>query len=206
MRIDTAARRIELLGACQGLEGEAEQAAEAIRGFQPDVVALGLDPHVVEHVHEFQEGSPFSVEDEAYRRGLEAFGEVRLPPPEYAAAVEAAADVGAELRGVDMPEPEYMQRYTDIVGVLDLTRRAFRVRWLKTKPPKTESPRAFCKAFDERINQGPYRELERVREREIAHRLRDLAEAGSVACVLEIQRLEGVEAALEAPKTASEPA
>lgn len=195
--VETEAHRIVLLGSCQGLEGEADRTVEAILDIEPDSVALGLDPHVVEHVEEFEQGSPFSVEDEAYELGLEEWGKVQLPPPEYEAAARAAYRIGASLHGVDLPEPEYMDRYTDTVGVLDLTRRAFRVRWLKTKPPDASSPAAFCEAFDRRVNQGPYRALEELREEEIARRLKEIAKAGSVACVLEVQRVEGVKETLE---------
>lgn len=197
VRVGTHPHPVHLLGACQGLEGEAALTKEAILEIEPRIVALGLDPYLVDHVDEFEEGSAFSVEDQVYRRGLEEWGSVELPPPEYAAAMKAAEKVDATLEGVDLPEGEYMNRYTDTVSVFDLTRRALRVRWLKTSPPKTKTPVAFCQAFDERVNQGPYRELENDREREIAERLEALAQKGPVACVIEVQRLEGVRERLE---------
>lgn len=195
--------RIVLLGACQGLDGEAEATAEAIRELRPATVALALDPDLVDHVHELGPGSEFSVEDAAYRRGLGRWGEVKLPPPEYEAAVSAAEDVDADVTGVDLPEEAYLDRYTARIGVLDLAKRAFRVRWMKTRPPKATTPAEFCRRFDERINQGPFADLEHAREAEIARRLVELSRDGPVACVLEIQRVDGVRAVLQAPPDAS---
>lgn len=188
--------RVELLGACQGLEGEARRTAQAILEAAPDRVALALDPELVEHVDELGPGQKASVEDEAYRRGLSEWGSVRLPPPEYEAASLAAEELDVPVEGVDLPEPEFVDRYTETVSVIDLTRRALRVRWMKLLPPSAESPAAFCQSFDTRLNKGPFGELERAREAEIARRLRELAREGSVACVLEVQRLDGVRSQL----------
>lgn len=200
--MDAGAGEVVLLGACQGLTGEARRTAQAILELAPTTVALALDPEIADRVEELEPGSRFSVEDAAYRRGLSEWGEVQLPPPEYEAATLAAEEVDADVEGVDMPEPAFMERYTDLVSVLDLTRRAFRVRWMKAWPPSADSPKAFCTRFDEKLNKGPFGELERVREREIARRLREVAEDGSVACVLEVQRLDGVRRALAAPHVA----
>ncbi len=205
IHVQSLPHSVHLLGACQGLEGEAKLTHEAILEIQPRFVALGLDPYLVDHVDAFEAGSQFSVEDKVYRSGLEEWGSVTLPPPEYAAAIDAADDVGANVEGVDLPEGEYMDRYTDIVSVFDLTRRALRVRWMKTRPPNTTTPAAFCQAFDEQVNQGPYRELEEARERQIADRLETLAHDGSVACVIEIQRLDGVETRLRANSPRGKP-
>lgn len=205
VRVKSLPNTVHLLGACQGLEGEAKLTKQAILEIEPRIVALSLDPFLLDHVHEFEEGSMFSVEDKAYRSGLEEWGDVTLPPPEYAAALEAAETIGARVEGVDLPEGAYMDRYTDIVSVFDLTRRALRVRWLRTRPPNTDTPVSFCQAFDVRVNQGPYRELEMDREREIADRLKALAQDGTVACTLEVQRLEGVQERLKAPSARAPP-
>lgn len=184
--------RIELLGACQGLEGEARHTAQAILEADPDIVALALDPELVEHVDELGPSPEASVEDEAYRRGLSEWGEVQLPPPEYEAAALAAEELDVPVRGVDLPEPDFVDRYTDLVSVVDLTRRAFRVRWMKVWPPSASTPAGFCESFDEKLNRGPFGQLEQAREVEIARRLGELSSEGSVSCVLSVQRLEGV--------------
>jgi len=197
VRVDTVEGSVVLVGTCQGLEGEARRVAQAVLEVSPATVALAVDPHVAEHVDELEAGQRYSVEDAAYRRGLSEWGEVQLPPPEYEAAARAAEETGARLAGVDLPEPDYMDAYTERVSVWDLTRRALRVRWMKAWPPSADSPSAFCSRFDEKLNKGPFRELEASREREIARRAREEAREGPVVCVLEVQRLEGVRAALE---------
>lgn len=195
--LEAAGHRIVLLGACQGLDGEAEATAEAIGRLEPETVALAVDPDLASHIDKLAPGSDFSVEDAAYRRGLGQWGDVELPPPEYLAAIEAAERVGAEVEGVDMPEEEYLDRYTSVISVFDLAKRAFRVRWMKTKPPSAETPAEFCRRFDARLNKGPFADLERARETEIARGLAELSKEGPVACVMEIQRADGVRRVLQ---------
>lgn len=196
LRVDGT--EITLLAVCQGLEGEAEATRTAIEEAAPRTVALPVDPGMASHVHELAPDPELGGEDAAYERGLSRWGEVKLPPPEYQVALEVAQQLGAEVAGVDIPQEEYLDRFTETVGVIDLTKRALQVRWLKTRPPRASDPITFCERFDAKVNKGPFAELERARERRIAERLRELAKEGPVVCLLEIARAEGVAAALGA--------
>lgn len=195
--VDVGAHPITLLGACQGLEGEAEATARALAQLEPATVALALGPEVASHVHALAEDPRLGVEDEAYTQGLRRYGDVRLPPPEFHAAIEAAADLDADVEGVDLPEEEYLDRFTDQIGVLDLARRALKIRWLRSRPPDAEAPETFCHRFDEQLNKGPFAALERQREARMARRLIELADRGPVALVVEVQRVPGIQAELE---------
>lgn len=201
IRLAADGHRIDLLGACEGLEGEAQRIREALREMDPDTVALGLDPDLAPRVQDLAPGNDLSVEDTAYRLGLGRWGEVTLPPPEYPAAIEVADEIGATVEGVDMPEEEYLNRFTAEIGVLDLAKRALRVRWMKTRPPKAKTPADYCRVFDDRVNKGPFQGIEKAREARIAQRLTELAAEGAVACVLEVQRLDGVARVLQASPT-----
>lgn len=196
-RLTTGRHPIVLLGVCQGLEGEDQAVRDAIYELDPATVALAVDPELASQVHKLAPSLDLGVEDEAYSRGLSRWGEVALPPPEYPAAIEAAEAIGAGIEGVDLPEEDYLNRFTSRIGVLDLTKRALKVRWLKTRPPKAEDPSAYCRRFDEQVNKGPFGQLEHERERKIADRLLELADEGSVACVIEIPRADGVHRVLE---------
>lgn len=189
---------IVLLGCCEGLGGEAQAVFEAITELEPANVALALGPEVASHVHELAPEGRLGVEDEAYARGLSRWGEVRLPAPEHKAAIDAAGEVDAEVEGVDIPEGDYLDRYTASIGILDLTRRALRIRWMKTFPPSADDPVAFCRRFDERANKGPFGELEAEREQRMAEGVADLAEEGSVVHVVPVPRMDGIVSALEA--------
>lgn len=188
---------IVLLGCCEGLEGEAQAVYEAIADLEPDSVALSLGPQVASHVHELAPEGRLGVEDEAYARGLSRWGEVRLPAPEHWAAIDAAGEVDAEVVGVDIPEGEYLDRYTATIGILDLTRRALRIRWMKTFPPSADDPVVFCRRFDERANKGPFGELEADREQRMAEGVAELAKEGRVVHIVPVPRMDGVASALK---------
>lgn len=194
--MEGASNPIALAGVCLGLEGEAKAAVELVASVEPAVVALGLDPLLVDHLDELGEGSGGSLEDEAYERGLGRWGDVALPGPEFPALVDAAREASVRVEGVDLDEASYLERYTAEVGILDLVRRGLRTRRLRKRPPRVETPEAFCRAFDERLNKGAFAHVEALRERHMATETLALSEEGSVVLVVEVQRLDGVTAAL----------
>lgn len=182
---------VSLIGVCQGLEGEADAVVEAIEAERPTVVALALDPETVGALDEIEPAHALGAEDEAYMKGLSEWGSVKLPAPTFPAAVRAARTVGARVEGIDMDQHEYLERHLDRVGVLDMVKRALRIRWLSYRPPKAETPAAFCRAFDQKVNGGPLGGLQRAREQAMAARLAGLAE-DDVLAIVEVERLEGV--------------
>jgi hypothetical protein len=197
--VATDGTRVRLIGVCQGLAGEARAAVEALEAHDPSVIAVGLGPQMADHVDQLAPGEPLGAEDEAYRRGLSEWGEVSLPAPTYPAVAQAADRIGARVEGVDMAEADYLDRHLDRIGVFELLKRAVRVRWLGWRPPSAESPAAFCRAFDRRVNDGPFGRLQGDRERWMADELAGLAQQDdTVACVLEVERLDGVKQALRA--------
>lgn len=189
---------VHLIGVCQGLDGEAEAAVEAIERKQPAVVALALGPEMADNVDEIVGAEALGAEDEAYMRGLSEWGSVTLPAPTFPAVVDAAERVDARVEGVDMPEAEYLEHHLDRVGMKALLKRALRVRWLGWRPPDADSPSAYCRAFDAHVNEGPFGRLQHDREESMAANLAAIADEGPIACVLEIERLDGVKRALRA--------
>lgn len=198
VQIELDGDAVTLIGVCQGLRGEATAAIEALQAREPAVVALAVGPEMADHVDELAPGEVLGAEDEAYRRGLSEWGEVRLPAPTFAAVAKMADEIDARLVGVDMAEAEYLDRHLAEVGTADLLKRALRVRWLGWRPPNADSPDAFCRAFDDRVNAGPFGRLAKDRERWMADELARIAEEDPVACVLAIERLDGVKRALRA--------
>lgn len=197
IRVSEDGLDVHLLGVCLGLEGEAEAVVEAIESLDPSVVALAVGPQTVEGVSELEPARALGAEDEAYKRGLSEFGQVTLPAPAFPAALEAADRLEAEVEGVDMSQADFVDLHLDEVGVLELVKRALRARWLVVRPPTADSPAGFCRAFDERVNVGPFQRLEEARERSMAANVRAL-EADTVVLVVEVERLEGVTRGLRA--------
>lgn len=196
-RVTVDGREIRLLGVCQGLEGESEALVEELEAQPPAVVALALDPDVAGRIDEVSPAEVLGAEDEAYMKGLSEWGSVRLPAETYPAAVEAAERIDARVEGVDMGRAEYLDRHIEGVGTFEMLKRALRTRWLAWWPPKADTPAAFCRAFDERINAGPFQRLQAARERFMADNLARI-EGQPVAFVVEVERLDGVSEALRA--------
>lgn len=196
-RVRGHGRIIHLLGVCQGLEGEAEAVTGTLEEEQPVVVALALDPELAPRFAELGPAESLGPEDEAYARGLSEWGEVQLPSPEFRAAIRAAEAIDATVVGIDLPEDEYLDAFTDNVGVLALVKRAVRARIMRSFPPSAEDPAAYCRRFDARLNQGVFARLERRREHAMARRVAELPADADPAVVVEIQRVEGLEEALE---------
>ncbi len=199
---------VRLIGVCQGLEGEAQAAVKAIETHPPTVLALALGPELADNVEQItasedpDAGGPelqgLGAEDGAYAQGLSRWGTVRLPAPTFPAVVDAADRLDARIEGVDLAEADFLDRHLDRIGILELMKKALKVRWLGWRPPKADSPGAFCRAFDQRVNKGPLERLQRDRERSMAGNLEAIAHEGAVTCVLAVERLDGVKRALEA--------
>lgn len=191
---------IQLLGICEGLDGEAEAVVRALEANPPASVALALEPSMIDEVQHWERSEHLDREDKVYKQGLSRFGPVVLPPGEYAAALEAAEELGASVHGIDIGESTYMSRFTEEVSIWDLFAKTWRLRRLGKKPPKAGSPEAFCIAFDQRLNKGSFGLLEDLREGQIAERTMELTGQGPVAVVLPIPRLSGVARRLEDPQ------
>ncbi len=191
---------IQLLGICEGLEGEAEAVVQALEVNPPASVALALEPNMIDEVEHWESAEQLDREDKVYQQGLSEFGPVKLPPVEYAAALQVAEELGASVHGIDIGESTYMAHFTEEVSIWDLFAKTWRLRRLDKKPPKAGSPEAFCIAFDQRLNKGSFGLLENLREGRIADRTRDLTDQGPVTVVLPIPRLSGVARRLEGPQ------
>ncbi len=197
--VRTPGGTIQLLGICEGLEGEAEAVVQALEAYPPDSVALALEPSMIDEVENWESADHLDREDKVYKEGLSEFGSVQLPPLEYAAALQAAEELGASVHGIDLGESTYMAHFTEEVSIWDLFAKTWRLRRLGKKPPKAGSPEAFCIAFDQRLNKGSFGLLEDLREGRIADRTRDLTAQGSVTVILPVPRLSGVARRLEDP-------
>ncbi|MDX1612591.1 MAG: hypothetical protein R3185_09480, partial [Candidatus Thermoplasmatota archaeon] len=179
-------------------EGEAEAVRELAQELKPAIIALCLADEVVGEARAWaQTQGSLGSEDEAYVKGLSRWGEVALPAASYGVASQAGETLGADVVGVDLGEGPYLDRYTEQISMWDLFKRSWWLRKVAKRPPEAESPEAFCKVFDARINQGPFQALEAAREEAIAEGVSSLAQEGDVLVVLPVARLAGVKRRLD---------
>lgn len=196
--------RVFLIGAVRGLESEGGRVSAAIARIRPGVVALSLSREGMEALGKLEgataDQAAANPEEEAYIRGLSAFGEVVKPPPCFSGAWASARGAGIALEPLDMDDEHYTAAYCKHVGTLDMMRQGRSGKLFERYEFVAGSPEEFVIEWDALVNRlKGYRALERSRELWMAKGVARLAGShGSVAAVIELERLEGVREALEA--------
>jgi hypothetical protein len=132
-------------------------------------------------------------------RNLSEFGDVKKPPPCFVAAVKHCSENGVECVGADMTEDEYTDAYCHFVSTVEMVRDSWSKKRLRAKMVDANSPEEFVMRFDGIVNktQG-HRDLEREREKVMAHKIRMLAKTrDKILAVIELERSAGVLAELK---------
>lgn len=179
-----------------GLEAEADVVDDALEGFDPDAVALGVSPSELDGLDEYlaASGEPPTPEPDRYAEGLAEFGAISLPPPSLLAAVSAARARDLPLEALDLPEEAYTETFTDQVSTWQLFWNTRREKKLARNPPDVATAREYALAWDrERRRSDGLAHLEAKRELHMADRLRELAgRHHRVLAVVETPRAAGV--------------
>jgi hypothetical protein len=194
--VDFGGSRIAVLPVVRGLVSEGGKVEDAIRRWTPESVALSISREEVQTLQNMgdEEGVLETFEEEFYVMNLSEFGEVKKPPPCFVAAVKHCAKNDVECVGADMTDDEYTDAYCYFISTIEMMRDSWSKKRLRTKMLEASSPEEFVLRFDGIVNktQG-YRDLEREREKVMAHRIRMLAKTRSkILAVIELERSEGV--------------
>ncbi|HOO04260.1 MAG TPA: hypothetical protein PLJ11_06010, partial [Methanomassiliicoccales archaeon] len=89
-RIELNGSKVYVLPVIKGLVSEGEKVRAAILETRPEAVGVSISREELEGLRSYQgEEIGLSALEEAYRAGLEEFGEVQLPPPCYLEALRA---------------------------------------------------------------------------------------------------------------------
>ena len=192
---------VHILPVVRGLPSEGETVRRAIEATRPAVVALSIGPEELETLRTY-DGKPLgpeNFEEEIYVAGLSAWETPVKPPPCFSEAIRSADDRGARVEGIDMDEVLYTDTYVECVSALELVFQGRMERRLRKKRFRATTPREFVLEWDAEVNRSPgFRRLQARREAFFATRLRDLASLGRTLAVVEVERAEGVLAALRA--------
>ncbi len=199
--VNVAGSRIAFLPVIRGLVSEESKVEEAFKEYEPDSVALSISDEEVNTLRRLgrKDAELETFEEEIYVGTLEKFGKVKKPPPCFRRALELCIDGQVECIGVDMTEDEYTDAYCHFVTTMEMMRESWFKRRIHSKTMNAESPEDFVIRFDEAVNKTRgHRELEREREKVIAHKILMLAkERKRILAVVELERSAGVLYALK---------
>lgn len=192
---------VHLLPVVRGLPSEGETVRRAIEATRPVVVALSIGPEELQTLRTY-DGKPLgpeNFEEEVYVAGLSAWETPVKPPPCFSEAIRSADARGARVEGIDMDEVLYTDTYVECVSALELVFQGRMERRLRKRRFRATTPREFVLEWDAEVNRSPgFRRLQARREAFFASRLRDLSSSGRTLAVIEVERAEGVLAALRA--------
>lgn len=193
--VDLGASKVTVLPVVRGLASEAEAVSEAFAQAGPEAVAVSISREELDALRVRDDRDLYDPSDLeiVYQAILERFGEVRIPPPAFVAALEAAERGGAAIIPLDMNDELYTEAYCDRVSTLDMVRESYFARRATGKRYDLSSARAFAVSWDRMVNRSGFRELEEAREAHMAGVLQKLAgRYASILAVIECERCEGV--------------
>lgn len=154
-RIELNGSKVYVLPVIKGLVSEGEKVRAAILETRPEAVGVSISREELEGLRSYQgEEIGLSALEEAYRAGLEEFGEVQLPPPCYLEALRACEEFGIPLIPLDMNEELFSERYCELVGGLELVKESFFSHRVARKRFIMDSAEEFVLDYDRKVNGG----------------------------------------------------
>jgi pheromone shutdown protein TraB len=181
-----------------GLSKEADKVNRVFHKVQPDLVAIQTSEAELKGLRRVAQGEDFqyylSNYEEIYAKKLAEFGEVKIPPPCYEAALNLCDENDVPLVAIDMDDMLFADAFCENISGWDMYRHSFRVNRLKRRDFIAESAKEFVIEWDREINKlKGFRNLEEKRENYMAREILRLAKGNErILCVIDIQRVSGV--------------
>lgn len=199
MRIlELGSSRIYIPDIIIGLAVEADRVSSVFYKIKPEIVAIQTSEEELKGLKKVVEGEDFdyflSNYEEIYARKLASFGEVKIPPPCYEAALNLCIENEIPIEAIDMDDMLYADAFCENISGLDMYRHSFRVERLKRKQFRAKTAKDFVMEWDAEINKlKGFRNLEDKREQYMAREIMRLAKENQrILCILDIQRANGV--------------
>ncbi len=193
--IELNGSRVFILPVIKGLVSEAENVRKAITEMAPQAVGISISKEELEGLRAY-DGEEVELSDleDAYRMGLEEFGEVQLPPPCYLEALKMCDELELPLIPIDMNEELFSDRYCELIGGLELVKESFFSHRLAKKRFDMESPESFVLDYDRKVNGG--RGISALNGERESHMVSAIKDASGryqrFLVVLELERSAGV--------------
>ena len=192
--IELNGSRVFILPVIKGLVEEAEKVRKAVDEIKPGAVGISISKEDLDGLRSYDgEAIELSDLEDAYRIGLQEFGEVQVPPPCYLEAVKVCSELNIPLIPLDMNEELFSERYCELIGGLELVKESFFSHRLAKKKFDMESAEAFVLDYDRKVNGGRgISSLNAEREEHMAMSTLDLAgNYGALLVLMELERNDG---------------
>ncbi|UCG70531.1 MAG: hypothetical protein JSV09_05815 [Thermoplasmata archaeon] len=197
-KIQTGSSKIYIPDIIIGLVSESSKVKKAYNKIKPGIVAIQTSEEELEGLRGVVEGQDYeyflSNYEEVYARKLAIFGEVKVPPPCYETALKLCIENEIPISAIDMDDMYFADVFIENISGWDLIRHSVRIKRLRRKRFKAESPEDFVREWDREINKlKGFRNLESKREEHMARELLRLGkDHDRILCIMEMQRAEGV--------------
>lgn len=197
-KIEVGSSKIFIPDVIIGLSSQADKVKGAYHKIKPDLVAVQTSEEELKGLKKVVEGEEIehflSNYEEIYARRLADFGEVKVPPPCYEAALNMCLENETPIVAIDMDDMLFADAYCENISGWQLFRHSFRVNRLRRKRFRANTPKDFVLQWDKEINKlKGFRNLEEKREEFMAREILRLAkEHDRILCVLDLMRAEGV--------------
>ena len=181
-----------------GLAKEADKVSRVFHKIKPDLVAIQTSEEELKGLKKVAEGVDFeyylSNYEEIYAKKLAEFGEVKVPPPCYEAAMNLCIENETPLVAIDMDDMLFADAFCENISGWDMYRHSFRVNRLKRMEFRAENAKDFVIEWDLEINKlKGFRNLEEKRENYMAREIIRLAKLNKrILCVIDMLRVNGV--------------
>ena len=191
----------------RGLASQSTELLQALDGFRPTALGIGLSPEELGGLTEYFVAAdtepvvPLTSNEAAEVRGLVRFGEVRVPNPSVVEALRWAAARALSVEPLDPSDDRAANLFAEHIGYLELVRRTVRERRVARNPPAPSTPDEYAIRWDREIAHGAgSRQLADARNLYFVRRARRLGGSGRpVALVIDRERFDGVRALLDGP-------
>ncbi len=194
--VDLGGVEVVVLPVIRGLASERMRVRAAIEEVRPAAVGLSISPEELSMLRAHPSGDPEppGAEEEAYAAGLSEFGEVEEPLRGFGEGIDVAGHGGIPVHPLDMDEEALSSAYLAAVSGWEFILSGARASKMRRWRARADSAEAFVLAWDAQTNQSKgLRDLQRQRERHMAHRIRELArDRGPVLALVELERAKGV--------------
>lgn len=198
--IEVNGSKVFALPVIKGLVSEGEKVRAALLEVKPDAVGISISREELEGLRSYQgEEIELSDQEEAYKAGLQEFGEVQLPPPCYQEAVKVCDELGVPLIPIDMNEDQFSERYCELIGGLELMKESYFSHRVARKKFDLSSAEAFVIDYERKVNGGRgVAALNLERETHMSTVTKDLcAQYKNVVVLIELERNAGYLAKLK---------
>ena len=197
-KIQVGTSKIYIPEIINGLTSEAAKVKKVYSKTNPDLVAIQISDEELSGLKKMAGGEEqeyfMSNYEEIYARKLASFGEVKVPPACYEAALKLCREHDTPISAIDMDDMYYADVFCECISGWDLIRHSLRVKRLRRKAFKAETAEEFVMKWDKEINKlKGFRHLEEKREEHMAKALLKLSkEHDRILCIMELQRVDGM--------------